>query len=50
MTQLRDQLLPLVERAHRTARESIEAIGRMRRMPAIRVARAKAVEIRLVAP
>ncbi len=30
--------------------ESIEAIGRMRRMPAMRVERARAVEIRLVAP
>jgi hypothetical protein len=50
VARLRDQLLPLVERAHRTARESIEAIGRMRRMPAMRVERAEAVEIRLVAP
>jgi hypothetical protein len=50
VARLRDQLLPLVERAHRTARESIEAIRRTRQVPAIRVERAKAVEIRLVAP
>ena len=50
VTRLRDQLLPLVERAHRTVRESIEAIRRMRQVPAMRVERAEAVEIRLVAP
>jgi hypothetical protein len=33
-----------------TARERFEAIGRMQRMPAIRVERAKPAEIRLVAP
>jgi hypothetical protein len=50
VARLRDQPLPLVERAHRTARESTEAIGRMRRMPAMPVERAEAVEIRLVPP
>jgi hypothetical protein len=42
--------LPLVERAHRTARESIEAIGRMRQVPSMRVERAEAVNIVLLAP
>jgi hypothetical protein len=50
VARLRDQLLPLVERAHRTARDSIEAIRRTRQAPAMRVERAEAVEIRLVAP
>jgi hypothetical protein len=50
VARLRDQLLPLVERAHRTARESIEAISRMRQAPAMRVERAEAVSIRLMAP
>ena len=50
VTRLRDQLLPLVERAHRTARENIEAIRRTRQVPAMRVERAEAVNIRLVAP
>ena len=50
IARLRDQLLPPVERAHRTARESVEAIRRTRQVPAMRVERAKAVEIRLVAP
>ena len=50
VARLRDQLLPLVERAHRTARESIEAIGRMRQAPSMRVERAEAVNIVLLAP
>jgi hypothetical protein len=50
VARLRDQLLPLVERAHRTARKSIDAISRMRQMPAMRVERAEAVNIRLMAP
>jgi hypothetical protein len=50
VTRLRDQLLPLAERAHRTARESIEAIRRTRQVPAMRVERAEAVNIRLMAP
>ena len=47
---LRDQLLPLVERAHRTVRESVEAIGHMRQAPARRVERAEAVNIVLLPP
>jgi hypothetical protein len=50
VARLRDQLLPLVERAHRTVRESIEAIGRMRQAPSMRVERAGAVNIVLLAP
>jgi hypothetical protein len=50
VTRLRVQLLPLVERAHRTARENIEAIRRTRQVPAMRVERAEAVNIRLMAP
>jgi hypothetical protein len=50
IARLRDQLLPLVARAHRTARESIEAIRRTRQVPAMRVESAEAVNIRLVAP
>jgi hypothetical protein len=47
---LRDQLLPLVERAHRTAGENIEAIRRTTQVPAMRVERAESVNIRMVAP
>jgi hypothetical protein len=50
VARLRDQLLPLVERAHRTVRESIEAIGHMRQVPSMRVERAEAVNIVLLAP
>jgi hypothetical protein len=50
VTRLRDQLPPLLERAHRTARKSIEAIRRTRQVPAMRFERAEAVNIRLVAP
>src|SRR5271169_2070421 len=50
VARLRDQLLPLVERAHRPVRESIEAIGRMRQVPSMRVERAEAVNIVLLAP
>src|SRR5271156_1869393 len=41
VARLRDQLLPLVERAQRAARESIEAIGHMRQVPSMRVERAE---------
>jgi hypothetical protein len=50
VARLRDKLLPLVERSHRVARESIEAISRIRLAPSIAVERAEAVSIRLVAP
>jgi hypothetical protein len=50
VARLRDKLLPLVERSHRVARESIEAIRRIRLAPSIAVERAEAVSIRLVAP
>ena len=49
VARLRDQLLPLVERVHRTARESIEAIRPMRQTPAMRVERAEAVNVVLIA-
>ena len=49
VARLRDQLLPLVERVHRTARESIEAIRRMRQTPAMQVERAEAVNVVLIA-
>jgi hypothetical protein len=48
--QLRDKLLPLVEKFHRIARESIETISRMRQVPAMAVERAEPVNIVLVAP
>jgi len=50
VARLRDRLLPLVERSHRMARESVEAISRLRQVPAMSVERAQAVNIRLVAP
>jgi hypothetical protein len=46
---LRDKLLPLVEKSHRLAREGIEAL-RMRQAPSLRVERAEAVNVVLVAP
>ena len=47
---LRDQLLPLVEKAQRLAREHLEAIGRMRQAPSLSVERAGAVNVVLVVP
>jgi hypothetical protein len=47
---LRDKVLPLVEKSHRIAREGIESIARIRQMPSLRVERAEAVNIVLVAP
>jgi hypothetical protein len=42
--------LPLVEKSHRMAREGIEALARMRQAPSLRVERAEAVNVVLVAP
>ena len=50
VARLRDKLLPLVEKSHRIARESIEAISRIRQGPSMAVERAEAVNIVLVAP
>jgi hypothetical protein len=50
ITRLRDKLLPLVEKSHRIARESIEAIARMRQAPSLSVERAEAVNLVLFAP
>jgi hypothetical protein len=46
---IRDRLMPLVEKFHRLAREHIEAIGHIRQKPAVRVERAEAVNLVLVA-
>jgi hypothetical protein len=46
---LRDRLMLLAERFHRMARESIEALGRMRQAPSLNVERAEAVQIVLAA-
>ena len=46
---LRDRLMPLVEKFHRWAREHIEAIGRLRHKPAVRVERAEAINLVFVA-
>jgi hypothetical protein len=46
---LRDRLMPLVEKFHRLAREHIEAFYRLRQKPAVRVERAKAINLVLVA-
>jgi hypothetical protein len=48
ITMLRDRLMPLAERFHRMARESIEALGRMRQAPSLNVERAEAVQIVLM--
>jgi hypothetical protein len=45
----RDRLMPLVEKFHRLAREHIEAIDRLRQKPAVRVERAEAINLVLVA-
>jgi len=50
VARLRDQILPLVERAQRLAREHLEAIGRMHQQPALSVERAEAVNVVLIAP
>jgi hypothetical protein len=50
VARLRDKLLPLVEKSHRVARESIEAISRMRERPSMAVERAEAVDILFLAP
>ncbi len=45
---LRDKLLPLVEKSHRIARESIEAISRIRQAPSLSVERSEGIRIVLV--
>jgi hypothetical protein len=45
---LRERLLPSVEKFHRVARESIEAVGRIRKAPAMRVERTEAISIVLI--
>jgi hypothetical protein len=47
---LRDRLLPLAERFHRMGRESIDALARMRQVPALSVERAGAITIVLATP
>jgi hypothetical protein len=46
---LTDRLMPLVEKFHRLAREHIEAIDQLRQKPAVRVERAEAINLVLVA-
>jgi hypothetical protein len=48
VARLRDKLLPLVEKSHRIARESIEAISRLRQAPSLSVERSEAIGIVLV--
>jgi len=48
VARLRDKLLPLVEKSHRIARESIEAISRMRQAPSLSVERSEGIRIVLV--
>jgi hypothetical protein len=48
VARLRDKLLPLVEKSHRIARESIEAISRMRQAPSASVERSEGIRIVLV--
>jgi hypothetical protein len=45
---LRDRLMPLAERFHRMARESLEALSRMREAASLSVERAEAVQILLI--
>jgi hypothetical protein len=48
VARLRDKLLPLVEKSHRIARESIEAISRLRQAPSLSVERSEAIGVVLV--
>jgi hypothetical protein len=48
ITMLRDRLMAIAERFHRMARESLEALGRMRQAPSLSVERAVAVQIVLI--
>jgi hypothetical protein len=48
VARLRDKLLPLVEKSHRIARESIEAISRLRQAPSLSVERSEGIRIVLV--
>jgi hypothetical protein len=48
VARLRDKLLPLVEKSHRIARESIEAISRLRQAPSLSVERSESIGIVLV--
>jgi hypothetical protein len=48
VARLRDQLLPLVEKSHRIARESIEAISRLRQAPSLSVERSEAIGVVLI--
>jgi hypothetical protein len=48
VARLRDKLLPLVEKSHRIARESVEAVSRMRQVPALSVERTEAVNVVLI--
>jgi hypothetical protein len=50
VARLRDQLLPLVEKTQRLAREHLEAVGRMRQAPSLSVERAEAVNVILLSP
>jgi hypothetical protein len=45
VARLRDKLLPLVEKSHRIARESIEAISRLRQAPSLSVERSESIRI-----
>jgi hypothetical protein len=49
VAKLRDSVMPLVERFHRMGRESMEALSRMRQVPAVSVERAGAITIALAA-
>jgi len=48
VARLRNGLLPLIDRFRRMARESIEAIRRMKQSPAAAVERAQAIEVVVV--
>ena len=48
VTMLRDRLMPLIERFHRLAQHSIEALGRLRLAPSVQVEREGAIKIVLI--
>ncbi len=50
VAKLRDSILPLVETFHRMGRDSMEALGRMRQVPSVKVEQAEAVTIVLAIP
>jgi hypothetical protein len=50
VARLCEQLMPLIERFHRLGRESIDAIGTVRRAPSVQVERSEPIKLVLASP